>query len=81
VKLLAEAPTPWFLILGRTLVTSNEDFPAVAALMHQFDLRTLGDFENNVHRRPPAPALTPVPHYKKEQLALVSNFWSIANAR
>ncbi len=79
VKFLAEAPTPWFLILGRTLVTSNEDFPAVAALMHQFDLRTLGDFENNVQRRPPAPALTPVPHYKKEQLALVSNFWSIAN--
>lgn len=80
VKLLAEAPTPWFLILGRTLVMSDADFPAVAALMKQYDLRTLSDFKSGLHRRPPAPPLTPVPHYKKEQLALLGQFWSIANA-
>ncbi len=80
VKRLAEAPTPWFLILGRTLVMNNEDFPAVSKLIHQFRLATLSDFENQLDRRPPAPPLTPVPHYKNDRLALLKEFWPIANA-
>lgn len=79
VRLLAEAPTPWFLILGRTLVTGPEDFPAVADIMGQYRLRTLSDFENKIDRRPPAPALTPVPHYKTEKVELLRQFWRLAN--
>ncbi|MBK9522026.1 MAG: DUF1254 domain-containing protein [Rhodocyclaceae bacterium] len=80
VTLLAEAPTPWFLILGRTLVTDQEDFPVVSKLIHQYTLSTLSDWQSKQTRRPPAPPLTPVPHYKSEQLTLLKQFWSIANA-
>lgn len=80
VKQVGESPTPWFLIIGRTMVLGPDDFPAVAGLMKQYKLRTLGDFMSGVDRRPPAPPVAPAPHYMKERTQLLTQFWSIANA-
>lgn len=80
VKQVGESPTPWFLIVGRTMVNGPDDVPAVAALMKQYKMRTLSDFISGVDRRPPAPPIPPAPHYLKEQTQLLSQFWSIANA-
>lgn len=79
VRLLAEAPTPWFLILGRTLVLDSEDFPRVRQLINGYKLIALSEWGSASPKRPFAPTLEPVPHYKKDKLALLGQFWTIAN--
>ncbi|WP_189750853.1 DUF1254 domain-containing protein, partial [Streptomyces tendae] len=41
VRRTATAPTPWVLIVGRTLVEGEEDLPAVHALQRQYRLTPL----------------------------------------
>ena len=79
VTLLAETPTPWFMILGRTLVLDVEDFPAVSQLINKYQLISLSDWGSATPKRPYAPKLEPVPHYKKDKLGLATQFWDIAN--
>jgi hypothetical protein len=79
VTLLAQTPTPWFLILGRTLVVDQEDFAAVSKLISGYKLTALSDWGNLAAKRPYAPVLEPVAHYKQEKLELFKQYWSIAN--
>ncbi len=79
VTRLAETPTPWFLIVGRTLVASPEDLPAVSQLIQGYRLVSLSDWGSATPKRPYAPKLAPVPHYKKDKLELLEQFWSLAN--
>ena len=45
VKALPPSPTPWVLILGRTLVDGEEDLPNVAALQKKYRLTPLSYWE------------------------------------
>jgi len=45
VKVLPPSPSPWILIIGRTLVDGTEDLPNVAALQKQYRLTPLSYWE------------------------------------
>jgi hypothetical protein len=53
VTYLAESPTQWSLLLGRTLVDSKADLAAVHKIQDQYQLTALSDWGKAVHVRPP----------------------------
>lgn len=52
VHLVATSPTPWILVLGRTLVDGPEDLPNARALQQQYHLRPLSTWDS----RKPVPS-------------------------
>ncbi|WP_051370570.1 DUF1254 domain-containing protein [Streptomyces sp. 142MFCol3.1] len=52
VRRTANAPTPWVLVVGRTLVEGEEDLPAVHALQQQYRLTPLHLFGEEGARLP-----------------------------
>ncbi len=54
VSAVAEAPSPWVLVIGRTYVAGEEDIPAVRALQQQYKWRFLSQFGQE-EASPPQP--------------------------
>ncbi len=52
VRRTAQAPSPWVLVLGRTLVAGEEDVPEVRALQEQYRLTPLSLFGKEGHTLP-----------------------------
>ncbi|MFF0812205.1 DUF1254 domain-containing protein [Streptomyces albogriseolus] len=81
VRRTATAPTPWVLIVGRTLVEGEEDLPAVHALQRQYRLTPLHLFGEEgatlPERRdvpvPVDPAEDPLGPWKTLNAALAEN--------
>ena len=73
VKVLPPSPSPWVLILGRTLVDGTEDLPNVAALQKQYRLTPLSYWDkvkNNPNVKLPASRDVWAPYSpKKDSLA------------
>lgn len=67
VTFLAEAPTPWSLVLGRTLVDPNTegDLEAVHKLQQQYKIIALNDWQKTNPPRPYFPAIDDVGQYSE----------------
>ncbi len=72
VTLLAQAPSPWSLILGRTLVDANidGDLQKVNALQQQYKIVALSDWGK---QNPPRPYFRPVDDVGQYSQMLVKN--------
>jgi len=62
VTFLAENPTPWFFLLGRTMVQPGDaqDEALVHALVQDYKITALGDWGQQNPPRPPFPAIKDV---------------------
>ncbi len=62
VTFLAQTPTPWFFVVGRTLVQPNDtqDEARVKALIKDYKITALSDWGQENPPRPPHPAIADV---------------------
>jgi len=70
VQLLAEAPTQWSIVLGRTLVQDIDDMANVKKLQQQYKMTALSNWGQAEYRRPSHP---PVPDLAPEYAAMFAD--------